>query len=142
MVVTEIFAKYPKVSTFRHPTICCDSYLCRVTVGSSGGLAHGEGHVGDGPLGDGDAVDELLRGGVHGVHPAHHLLQIHPHPGCSWDKEAGLLWSVDCLRLQTFFQSLIIPAWCLESPDCCPVPIMFCSIVTTDDCYLCLVLLL
>ena len=35
-----------------------------------------------------------------------------PTLGCSCDKEAGV-WCVDCLRLQTFFQSLIIPAWCL-----------------------------
>ena len=132
VVVTEI-------SALLHPIIYCDSYLCRITIGSSGGLAHGEGHIGDGPLGDGDAVDELLRGGVHGVHPAHHLLQVHPHPRLQlwqggWGVVRGLSSASNFLPVTDHS--------CLVSPDCCPVPIMFCCIVTTVDCYAVLVLLL
>ena len=48
-------------------------------------VRYGEGHVGDGALGDGDAVDQLLRGGVHGVNPAHHVLQVHGEDLCRTD---------------------------------------------------------
>ena len=60
-------------------------YLGGVTVGSPRGLAHGEAHVLHGALGDGDAVDQLLRGGVHGVYPAHHVLQVHGEDLCTTD---------------------------------------------------------
>ena len=53
------------------------THLGGVTVRSPRGFTHGQGHVLDGALSDGDAVDQLLRGGVHGVHPTHHVLQVH-----------------------------------------------------------------
>ena len=63
---------------------CNHTYLGGIAVRRSGLLLHCEGHVGDGALGDGDGVDQLLRGGVHGVHPAHHVFQIHLWGGGAW----------------------------------------------------------